>query len=306
MTSLPYLRVLTPGAFQGIVFVILGTATFSTMHALVRFVSTDIPPFEVAFFRNLFGLLIFVPWLARNGLRVLHTNRIGMHALRASLNSCSMLCWFSALAMVPLAEATALSLMTPLFVAIGASLYLRESVGFGRWMAVACGIVGTVVIMRPGVDAMSLGMLLVLASSVFATGSKIFAKELSDSDGAATIVAYVTLFMAPITLVPSLFVWVWPDLESLGWMLLIGVLATTSHVLTIRAYKWFDISLVEPFMFIRLAWAAGLGYLLFREVPALATWIGAFVIAVGIAVLAYSEYSAGQARRKAIATSPAD
>jgi len=295
--------------FQVFALIILGTFTLSGMHALVRFVSHEIDPFEIAFFRNLCGFIIFIPWLVRNGIGVLRTDRFGMHLLRGSINACSMSCWFWGLSMTPLAQATALISTMPIFVALGASLYLGEKVGLARWGAVVLGLGGTLVIVGAGVAKLDLGFVLIMGSCLFATGSRIFAKELSDSDGAATIVAWVTIVMTPITLVPALFVWTWPDLNSLIWLVAIGVLGTTSHVCIIQSYKWLDVSLVEPFLFLRLLWAAVIGFLLFHEIPTLNTWIGGAIIGVAIVSLALYEYGAkrrGRARAARADALPAE
>jgi drug/metabolite transporter (DMT)-like permease len=96
----------------------------------------------------------------------------------------------------------------PIFVALGAAFYLKEKVGAARWIAVVLGLLGTLVIVQPGGGTeIGLGFALICCSTLCATGSRIFAKELSDTDGAATIVAWVTIVMTPITLVPALFVW---------------------------------------------------------------------------------------------------
>jgi len=306
MTRLSAIRPVPTGAgFQVFALILLGTLTLSGMHALVRFVSHDIDPFEIAFFRNLFGFLIFIPWLARRGIRVLRTDKFGLHLLRGSINACSMSCWFFGLSLTPLAEATALISTMPIFVALGASMYLGEKVGAARWVATALGLIGTLVIVRPGASTLSLGFVLIMGSCLFATASRIFAKELSDTDGAATIVAWVTIIMTPITLVPALFFWTWPDWHSLIWLVAIGVLGTTSHVCIVRAYKWLDVSLVEPFLFLRLLWAAIIGYLLFAEIPTVVTWIGGAIIGGAIVYLALHEYAARGARRRAAAAADA-
>lgn len=290
MSRLASIRLARPGfGLQGFALIVLGTALLSSMHALVRGVSHDIHPFEIAFFRNLFGFIIFIPWLARRGFGALRTTRIGLHAMRGVCNSGSMLCWFTALSLVPLAQATSLSLLTPIIVAFGAGLFLGERVGIGRWLAALAGIAGTLVIVQPAVSTVGLGMGLVLASSVLASGSKLFAKKLSATDGAATIVAYVTIFMAAITLVPAVFVWRWPDVESLVRLVAIGMLGTTAHVCIIRSYRWLDVSFVEPFMFLRLPWAAVIGFFAFAEVPSLSTWTGGLIIGAAILLLAWHE-----------------
>ena len=96
-------------ATAGVVLIVVGSAFFACMHAGVRFVSADIDPFEIAFFRNLFGFMLFTPMLVRSGLKLFHTRRFRAHLGRGAINSFSMLAWFTALSMIPLADATALA-----------------------------------------------------------------------------------------------------------------------------------------------------------------------------------------------------
>lgn len=277
-----------PNAF-GILLVVCASAFFACMHASVRHVAADMHPFEVGFFRNLFGFLFFAPVMMRSGLRLLHTQRFGLHVFRGSINGVSMLCWFYALAVMPLADATSLSLSGPLFVTLGAIFILGEKVRLRRWLALGAGIVGTLIIVRPGFEDISLGAILVLSSAVLVAGSKICAKSLSRTDGTATIVAYMSLMMTVVTLVPAVLVWQWPTLVEIAWLVLIGVLGSIGHVLVVRAYKYADVSAVEPVAFARLIFAAGIGYLAFGEVPDAWIWLGGGIIVVATTYIAHRE-----------------
>ncbi len=198
-------------ALRGVALIVIGSAFLASMHAAVRFVSAGVHPFEIAFFRNVFGFLVFTPMLMRSGLMLFHTRRFGAHLGRGVINSCSMLAWFTALSLIPLADATALGLTGPLFVTLGAMFFLGETVRARRWIALGVGAVGTIVIIRPGFEEISLGTLLVLFTAVSVSGSKLIAKSLVRTDSTVTIVAYLTLIMIPITLVAALFVWRWPS-----------------------------------------------------------------------------------------------
>ncbi len=277
-----------PYAF-GIVLMICASAFFALMHASVRHVAADMHPFEVGFFRNLFGFLFFAPIMLRSGLRLFHTERIGLHVFRGAINGVSMLCWFYALAVLPLADATSLSLTGPLFVTLGAIFILGETVRLRRWLALGAGIVGTLVIVRPGFEEISLGAVLVLSSAVLVAGSKIAAKSLSRTDGTATIVAYMSLLMTVVTLIPAVLVWQWPTLVQFGWLILIGVLGSIGHVLVVRAYIYADVSALEPVAFSRLLFAAGIGYLAFGEVPNIWVWIGGGIIVASTTYIAHRE-----------------
>ena len=280
-----------PPPLAGFMMVVLASALFASMHNTIRFVtvSEGLHPFEAAFFRNLFGLLVFIPFLVRQGLRVFYTKRIGMHLGRAGLNTVSMLCWFSALVLMPVADATALSLMGPVFVALLAIMFLGERVGPRRWLGIGLALAGGLIIIRPGFSEIGLGPGLILFAAILVSASKLMAKVLSGTESAATIVALLTCLMVPTTLVPALFFWQTPTLEQLALLALIGVFGTTGHLLYVQAYKIAEISLVEPALFTRMIWAALIGFVLFAEFPDLWTWVGGAVIVVGTTYIARRE-----------------
>jgi drug/metabolite transporter (DMT)-like permease len=278
-----------PPQLLGVILAVAASASFAAMHNAIRYVTNEIHPFEVAFFRNLFGVLFLVPWFGAVGLKTLRTRHLATHVLRAAVNAASMLAWFTALSMMPVADATSLALVGPIFVAVGAMWFLGERVTSRRWLGIAVAIVGALVIIRPGVTAVGRGTWLVLCATLCVSTSKLIAKGLARSDSTAAIVAYLTLFMMPITLVPALFVWRWPSFEMLALLALIGTFGSTGHLLFIRAYKLADVSLVEPMMFTRMVWAALIGWLLFAEFPDGWTWVGAAVVVIGTTYLARRE-----------------
>ncbi len=282
----------------GILLVICASGFFACMHASVRHVSFGMHPFEIGFFRNLFGFLVFAPVVARSGTAMFRTRRLPLHMGRGIINGASLLCWFTALSLMPIADATSLSLAGPLFVTIGAIFFLGETVRMRRWIALIAGAVGTLIIVRPGFEDVSLGAILVLGSAVLVAGSKLIAKSLSRTDGVATIVAYMSLMMAIVTFIPALFVWQWPTLVQFGWLALIGALGSTGHVLMVRAYKFADVSAVEPVVFARLVFAALVGYLAFGEVPGIWVWIGGGVIVAATSYIAHREAIASREAAK--------
>jgi drug/metabolite transporter (DMT)-like permease len=259
------------------------------MHNAIRYVTSDVHPFQVAFFRNLFGVLFLVPWFLAVGIGSLQAPRVGKHLVRALVNAASMVAWFTALSLIPVAEATSLALVGPIFVALGAVWLFGESITRGRWIGIGVGMVGALVIIRPGVSSMGVATWLVLFATMCVSISKLIAKSLSRTEGTAAIVAYLTFLMMPITLIPALFVWVWPTPGQLGLFALIGVLGTTGHLLFIKAYKLADVSLVEPVMFMRMVWAALIGLAVFAEFPDIWTWTGAAVVVIGTTYLARRE-----------------
>ena len=281
--------VVTSEALVATSFMILAGALFASMHGTVRLVSFDLHPFLIAFFRNLFGFLVLIPLLIRGGVGRFKTKRFGLHTFRACINSISMLIWFTALSLIPLADATALALTGPLFVTLGAILTFSERVGFWRWAALIVGAIGALMVIRPGFEAVNLGALLTIAATATAAVSKLCAKSLTKTEDPATIAAYVQFLMTPITLVAALIYWQWPTVEQLMGLIAIGTLGSLAHLLTAKAYAVADLSFAEPITFTRMIWATLFGYIVFSEVPDVWTWVGAFTIVSATSIISYRE-----------------
>lgn len=265
-------------SLRGASWMVFSCACFAGMAAVVRHVSTAIHPFELVFFRSLFQLLLMVPWLWYAGMLSLRTQRLGLHTLRALGSMGGMLCWFLALSLMPIAEMVALSFTSPLFCTVGAALFLREKVSARRWMAVAVGFGGAMIILRPGLETVSLPALLALAGSLFWAAALLPIKALSRTDSAGTIVLYAALLMLPLSAVPAGFVWSTPGPEAWLWLFGIGLLATCGSFSLVYAFSAIDASAAMPFDFSRLIFAALFGYVFFAEYPDLWTWIGAAII----------------------------
>ncbi len=285
-------------------FMVLAAALFASMHGTVRLISFELHPFVIAVFRNLFGFLALVPLLMRGGVGLFKTSRFGTHSIRALINSASMLMWFTALSQVALADATALSLTGPLFVTLGAIVAFGEKVKLWRWSALGLGACGALLIIRPGFEAVHVGMLLAVGSAATAGVSKLFAKSLTKTDDPTTIAAYLQFLMTPITLIPALFVWQWPTLEQFGGLIVIGILGSLGHLFSVKAYAIADVSFLEPLVFTRMVWATIFGFVVFSEFPDGWTWAGAAVIIASTTLIAHREQKARRAAR--LAAAPAE
>ncbi len=168
-----------PNPVRGALWILLSCACFSSIAALIRHASTELHPFEIVFFRNLFGLMFMVPWFLTRGRASLRTGRPLVHGFRALSGVGAMLCWFTAVTLMPLAEATALAFVAPLFATAGAAAFLGEQVGVRRWAAIIVGFVGTLVILRPGAGVIVLPALLVLLGACFTATTMLLVKTLS-------------------------------------------------------------------------------------------------------------------------------
>ena len=293
---LPAVATDVPAPVKGALWMLVSAAALAGLTGVVRHMSAGLHPFEIAFFRSFFGLLILAPWLMRSGLGVLRTKRLGLYTLRCALGVATMLMWFTAISMVPLADAVALGFTSPLFVILGAALFLGEVVRGRRLGATLCGFAGALIILRPGGGVLDLGAVLVLLSAVTLAGANLSVKELSRTEPVQAIVTYMVIFMVPLTFIPALLVWQTPTPAQLAELAGLAAVATLGNYAMTRAVAVADASAVMPYDYARLPFAALIGFFVFGETSDAATWIGAGVIAVASLYLAHHESKAEQRR----------
>ncbi len=277
----------------------LAALGFSIMNILIRYAAVELHPIQIAFFRNFFALLFVLPWLFRHGFAGLKTKRPGLHIWRSVVGLSAMFCWFTSITILPLAEAVALNFTVPLFATAGAFLILHEAVGVRRWSATIAGFIGVVVIMRPGFVEITPAMAMPVIAAVFMAGSVLLVKTLSRTEDTVAMVLIMNLIMTPLSLVPALFVWEWPSWPVLGYLLLIGLVATIAHLALTKSYTLADASAVIPFDYARLPFVAVLAYFAFGELPDLWTWVGAGIIAASAIYIAQREAKLARERTAA-------
>ena len=267
-----------PPIVQAALLMTGGAACVAVQNALIRIVSAEIHTFEIVFFRNLFGLLALLPAMGGAGLALLRTGRPGRMVAMSAAHLAGMVCYFMAIAYLPLAEVIALGFSKPLFVTLGAALVLGEVVRARRWSAVMVGFAGVMVVLRPGAEAISPYALLILAGTVLGAAVTLMIKRLTATERIATIVWYQALISTVFALPLCLLHWRMPD--PMGWLMLIaiGTLGTLSWLAMTRSIFLVDASAAVPFEFLRLPFAALVAYLWFAEVPSVWTWIGGAMI----------------------------
>ncbi|MBL4613803.1 MAG: DMT family transporter, partial [Magnetovibrio sp.] len=212
-----------PPMVAGALWMILAACLLGVLSMLVRNLSADLHPFEIAFFRNLAQLALMIPWVLAAGIAVIHTKRIWAHLRRSMFGICAMLIWFSVLTMMPIAEATAISFSAPLFTTAGAALFLKERVGMRRWSATLIGFVGVLLIIRPGFQEVGLPQMLALLAAVLIAGSMLSNKSLTRTELPNSMVVWMGVFMSLFSLPPALTVWSWPEGEVWVWLLALGI-----------------------------------------------------------------------------------
>jgi drug/metabolite transporter (DMT)-like permease len=237
----------------------------------------------------LFAVLFIMPllvWQEGSRFRV----RIPLAIVASSAaHVLGLLCFFAALVSAPLNEATALSFTTPLFATIGAALILGERLKFRRIAALMAGFVGILIVLRPGMAAISADSILVLASCIAFAGVSLIIKSMTSTVSATAIVFYQTLISSALCVPAAWFFWRTPDLVDLATFVAFGLLSALGWLLFTRAFALAEASSLTPYEFARLPITAVLAYLLFGEIPDEWTWAGGIVIFVSTAYIAHRE-----------------
>lgn len=283
-----WLRALSP-PIQAALLMLAAALLASLLNVLLRILTQELHPFEVAFFRNFVGLLVMLPLLGRHWITALRTRMRGRIAVSSVGHLVSMLCYFTAVAHLPLAEVIALSFTKPLFTTIGAALVLHEVVRGRRWGAVGVGFLGVLIVLQPGAATLSPYSLLVLLSTVSIASVTLMIKRMTATDTAVTIVLWQSMYLSLFSLPLAVSVWQWPQGDQ--WLLLglTGVIATVSWLCMTRAFGMVDASSLMPYEFARLPLTAAFAYMLFAEVPTIWTWIGGAVIFASTAYITHRE-----------------
>ena len=279
---------------RAVVLMMISTCMFGFMALTIRYASRQLHPFEIAFFRNLFGFVFTLPLLLRHGFDILRTQKISLYFVRCTIGIVSMLAGFWAIVNLPLAQAISLSYSTPLFVTIGAVFFLGEVVRARRWSAVAVGFVGVLLIVRPGHASFTAGSLVALLAAAMSGIVAVSIKFLSRTERPDTIVIYTTMLWVPMSLLPALFFWQTPAGITWLWVVLAGFCGTSGHMFWTRALKLGDASLLAPISFLQMPLVALFGYFLFGETLDRWTALGAAIIFASNAYIAHRESRTAQ------------
>ncbi|MGA9342248.1 MAG: DMT family transporter [Rhodanobacteraceae bacterium] len=277
---------------------VASAVSFGLMAIVIRYASATVHPFEIAFFRSVFGVLFALPLVLIHGTAILRTRRLGFYFLRCVIGMGSMLAAFWAMVHLPLAQAIALSYSTPMFVTIGAVLVLGEVVRMRRWSAVVIGFIGVLVIVRPGAETFTVASLVPLLAAALSGSVTISIKFLARSEHPDTIVLWTTLLWVPLSLPAALPVWHMPEAGVWPWLALTGLLGTAGHWCWTRALKLADASLIAPIGYLQLLIVAVLAWWLFGEKPGPYTGLGAAIIIGASVYIAHREAMLARQRKR--------
>ncbi|MFN7864391.1 MAG: DMT family transporter [Curvibacter sp.] len=256
----------------GLCFVLLNTMT--------RYLTTQIPPMQSQFLRYLCGVLVLMPLVLRSGPTAWMPRNIKGQFVRGCVHTTGLAIWFTALPHISLADTTAIGFTTPLFIMLGAWLFLHEPMRWERWLAALLGFGGVLIVVGPGLTGGggAWGLLMLASSPVFAA-SFLISKALTRYESAGVIVLWQSITVTALSL--PLALQGWQPVSAAQWAgyALCGLLGSGAHYLLMRSYKVAHISATQSVKFLDLVWAALLGWLVFADVPTSHSLIGGVIIA---------------------------
>jgi len=255
--------------------------SFTLMAVSVRELSTGMHAFQILFIRSAIGVVILSVILSSTGWQPLRTSRMAGHFLRNIVHFTGQVCWIFGITLLPLATVSAIEFTTPVWGAVLAVAVLGERMNRGRWVALALGFLGILVILRPGVATVSGGAMIMLACAFCFGATNVITKWLTRSERPLGILFYMVLMQTAFGAVASTFVWTPVADHAWPWLALLGVAGLTAHYSLTRALSAADASFVMPFEFLRLPLVAGIGFLFYAEAIQPATFLGALLIFSG-------------------------
>lgn len=283
-----------PSPLKAIAWMIGALVSFTVMAVSVRELSSGMHAFQMLFVRSMIGLLVLAAVLSIKGWGRLRTARIAGHALRNAVHFAGQVFWILGITLLPLATVSAIEFTTPIWGAFLAVLVLGERMTRGRWIALAMGFLGILVILRPGFAVVSAGALIMLACTFCFGATNAVTKWLTRTDGALTILFYMVLMQSVLGGLASILVWAPIEAREWPFLLLLAGTGLSAHYCLTRALAAADATFVMPFEFLRLPFVALVGFLLYAEPVELATLLGAALIFSGNY---YSLRQEGRARR---------
>ena len=284
---------LNVGLLRAVIFMVIGGVSIALMQAAVKLISFELHPFIITLYRAGLVFVVLLPILFWRGRAVFNTSSIRLQVLRGSIGGLGMLCVFTGLSMISLAEVTVLLFTVPIFATLLSIVFLSEKVGVRRWTAIFVGFLGILIIARPQ-GSVSTGHLFILCAALSWSTSILIAKKLTEKDTVISITFWQAMGCVPLAFIASLFVWELPSFVQLGALLGIAALGTVGHAMLYAALKVGQVSVILPLDYIRIIWSAGLGFILFGQLPTLHLYVGSLLIIAATAFLSYREVTAGE------------
>ena len=279
---------------KAIILNILSIILFSIMVIFIRKASENLHILEIVFFRNLLAFIVMLPILKSIGIAAIKMKNTKLFFIRGFFCDIGMIAGFTCLTLIPLAQATAISFSQPLFITIGATIFLGEIIKARRIAAIIVGIIGMLIIVQPGFNSLSFGIILAIISALALSVNALIVKKLTLTDTPHTIIIWMVIMLIPITFIPAIPVWEWPSFETWLYLWGIAILGTLAHFSWTKSYAIAEITSLEPIGFIKLPIMAIFGWMIFSEIPGTWTWVGGLIIFMSTIYISHREAKAAK------------
>jgi len=279
----------------GIALKLGSVVLFSGMILCVKLLGQAVPVGQSIFVRGVISVLLLalIAWHTKQ-LHLLKTNDLKSHALRSLSGTVSMYCLFTAVTMIPLADVTAISFTSPMFITVLAMVFLGEQIHRFRWTALALGFIGVLIMLGPHLtfaDGASLGALVALGAAILSAVAMIFLRMMSGGEHALTITFYFSLTFTICAALTAINGWVVPTAAQ--WLLIVGagLFGVAGQLLMTYSYRYAPASTIAPLDYTNMIMSVILGYVFFAEIPSASVWIGAPLVAAGGLIILWREYA---------------
>lgn len=286
---------LIPRPMLGVFAAVLATILLTSVATVGKQLSTELHPFIATMVRSFVGVFLIVPWYLRGGLGQLKTARPVFTLVRGIIFALAILIWFWSLPRVPIDLVTALGFTSMLFAILGAVLFLGEPSRRYRWIGLFVGLIGGLIILRPGFVPLTAGVIAVLISSSLFAATRVMGKFLVRTDSPAALVVWQMGAVAIFSIPFAYYVWEWPTATQWVWLLILGVLTVLNNLAGTWAIRLADMGTIEPVGFLRLIWAALAGFVVFSDVPDWFTIGGGVVVMIAVLYIARNDRREGRA-----------
>lgn len=280
----------------GVAYVLASILCFSAMDVMIKHLGGDYPVVQIIFFRCFVAMFpIFFLIHRAGGFKVLKTDRLHTHLLRATFGMSAMFCVFNAFVKLPLADAVTIIFSAPLAMTALSVPFLGEKVGLHRWSAVFLGFIGVIVIVNPGGGVFEIGALYAVGAALFMAMAMITVRRLSRTEHSVSITFYFTSAGVVVSGIALFFSgWIMPSWQDLLMLSSVGILGGIAQYFKTQGFRMAEIAVVAPLEYTQMVWIAALAFFIFGEVPDVRLWIGgAIIISSGLYMLHRETRKAG-------------
>ncbi len=268
-----------PPTVRGMFWMVLAGIVLTTLNAILRKMALALDPLQAQFLRYLCGLVLMAPLVMRYGWLRFKPSNVRGQFLRGAVHAAALALWFTALPHLSLADVTSIGFTMPIFIMIGAAVFIGEPMRWDRWVASLTGFAGILIVVGPNLSGTGgLYTLVMLASAPMLAASFLITKALTRYESAAAIVLWQAVTVTVLSFPFALLHWQWPSNTEWALFILAGLLGTAGQYFLTRAFATADISSVQSVKFLDLVWASLLGWLMFADLPSQSTLVGGSVI----------------------------